>query len=328
MSLPISVLYISYTGLLDPLGQSQVLQYVLGLARQHRMTLLTFERPAALCQHNQLAAIREQCITAGVDWHYLTYHNRPNLPATAYDTAMGVRQGIKLARAANARIVHCRSYIAGLMGLAVSRATGAKHIFDMRGFWPDERVDGGIWHRASAKYRVFKRLERSLFLNTDHVVSLTQAAAIEIEQFPYLGSRCPPISVIPTCTNLGLFRPPDTTPTQARTRGFTLGYVGSTGSWYLFDEVALAVSALFERYLDAQFVVVNQEDHDYIRHRLLHAGVDLSRVTIVAAEFSSVPKQIARMDAGIFFIKPTWSKRASCPTRFWQWASRVSPIAG
>lgn len=39
-------LYITYTGLLDPLGQSQVLQYVLGLAPKHKMTVLSFEKPA------------------------------------------------------------------------------------------------------------------------------------------------------------------------------------------------------------------------------------------------------------------------------------------
>ena len=43
-----SILYISYTGLLDPLGESQVLQYVRELACSHRMTLLTFEKAEAL----------------------------------------------------------------------------------------------------------------------------------------------------------------------------------------------------------------------------------------------------------------------------------------
>ena len=47
----ISALYISYTGLLDPLGQSQVLQYVIGLARQHCMTLLSPEENH--CGHDE-----------------------------------------------------------------------------------------------------------------------------------------------------------------------------------------------------------------------------------------------------------------------------------
>ena len=32
-----------------------------------------------------------------------------------------------------------------LMALPAKRMTGAKLLFDMRGFWADERVDGGLW---------------------------------------------------------------------------------------------------------------------------------------------------------------------------------------
>ena len=96
----ISILYISYTGLLDPLGQSQVLQYVMQLADTHRMTLLTFEKPELLEDSAALEALRAKCRDAGVDWHYLTYHRRPNLPATLYDVIAGTINGIRLARRA------------------------------------------------------------------------------------------------------------------------------------------------------------------------------------------------------------------------------------
>ena len=42
------VLFISYNGMLDPLGQSQVLPYLRELAKRGvRFTLLSFERPKA-----------------------------------------------------------------------------------------------------------------------------------------------------------------------------------------------------------------------------------------------------------------------------------------
>lgn len=322
MSVTTRVLYISYTGLLDPLGQSQVLQYVLGLAREHRMTLLTFEKPAALADAARVADIRAQCKAAGVSWHHLRYHNRPNLPATLYDLLNGIRVGVRLARETGAQVVHCRSYIAGLMGLAVKRTTGAKYIFDMRGFWPDERVDGGIWRKTSPQYRVFKAVERRLFLGADHVVSLTRAGVREFERFDYLQGRVPPVSVIPTCTNLELFQPP----LQPHTSdGFTLGYIGSVGSWYMFEEVARVVRMLFDAQPDARFKVINKGGHDAIRHALGQAGVDLSRVDIKAVTYDQVGVEVGRMDAGIFFIKPAWSKRASCPTRMGEFLACGKP---
>jgi len=316
-----STLYISYTGLLDPLGQSQVLQYVRELAASHLINVLSFEKPEALADKARVQELKAHCQTSGIDWHPRVWHNRPvGALATAYDIIAGSRHAIRLARAQNAEIVHCRSYIAGLMGLAVKRATGARFVFDMRGFWPDERVDGGIWSRRSLNYRVFKRAERRLFLGADHVVSLTQAGVREFERFDYLQEMVPASSVIPTCTNLDLFRVVDV-PSAC----FTLGYVGSVGSWYLFDTVAKAVALAFEKRSDARFLVVTQGNQDAVRTALRNAGVDLQRVEIRAAAFSDVPGQIARMDAGLFFIRPAWSKRASCPTRMGEFLACGKP---
>lgn len=319
-----NVLYVSYTGLLDPLGQSQVLQYVLGLAREHNITLLTFEKPNALANTAEISALTEKCQSAGIDWHRLTYHNRPGIPATVYDIIQGMSKATRLARAAKVEVVHTRSYIAGMIGLAVKRRTGARFIFDMRGFWPDERVDGGIWKRDWVRYRAFKRVERRLFLGADHVVSLTRAGAREIEKFDYLHGRMPRISVIPTCTNLELFHPVDTP--EREPENLILGYVGSAGSWYMFAEVARAVRILFEMRPDARFLVINKGDHDAIREWLLEARVDLERVEIRSATYAQVSQQIARMDAGIFFIKPVWSKRASSPTRLGEFLACGKPV--
>ncbi|ATI44036.1 hypothetical protein CBW24_18000 (plasmid) [Pacificitalea manganoxidans] len=317
-----SVLYISYTGLMDPLGQSQVLQYVLALGRAgHRMTVLSFEKPEALNDPERVAAMRSLCREADVNWRPRIWHNKPvGILATLYDLSAGRRQAIRIAREVGAEVVHCRSYIASLMGLAVKRATGAKLIFDMRGFWPDERVDGGIWSKASAPYRVFKRVERSLFLNADHIVSLTKAGVREYEAFDYMKDEPPKSTVIPTCTNLDMFRP-ETAPREA----FTLGYVGSVGSWYLFDDVAKAVARTFALRPDARFLVVTKGNHDLVRKALDKAGADPERIQVLSVDFSEVGRHIGRMDAGIFFIRPAWSKRASCPTRMGEFLASGKP---
>jgi len=313
-------LYITYTGLLDPLGQSQVLQYVLGLASAHEMTVLSYEKPTNLADTARLTALEERLHNAGVTWHRRIWHRKPGIPATIYDINRGIAQATRIVREADIQVVHCRSYIGSMIGMAVKKRTGAKLIFDMRGFWPDERVEGGIWRAGSAPYRFFKRVERKLFLNADHVVSLTRAGVREIAQMPYLKGRMPPVSVIPTCTNLTLFHP---VPVQHQ--GFTLGYVGSVGSWYMFAEVAQAVARLFQLREDARFLVVNKGGHDLIRAELGQAGVDMARVEITESPFDRVAEQVGRMDAGIFFIKPVWSKRASCPTRMGEFLACGKP---
>ncbi|MCB2017005.1 MAG: hypothetical protein KDF54_05780, partial [Hydrogenophaga sp.] len=142
-------------------------------------------------------------------------------------------------------------------------------------------------------------------------------------QFDYLRGRVPPVSVIPTCTNLDLFRP--VPGPGASGAGFTLGYIGSVGSWYMFEEVARVVRMLFDAQPDARFKVINKGGHDAIRQALSQAGVDLSRVDIKAVSYDQVGVEVGAMDAGIFFIKPAWSKRASCPTRMGEFLACGKP---
>jgi hypothetical protein len=51
----LKVLYVTYDGLLDPLGSSQVVPYVLGLAaRGVEIDVLSFEKPEALADRDHL----------------------------------------------------------------------------------------------------------------------------------------------------------------------------------------------------------------------------------------------------------------------------------
>src|SRR4051794_168039 len=86
------VLYLSYDGMCDPLGGSQVLPYLVGLARRgHRITLISFEKPER--SGDERAAVGQTCDEVGIEWHPLTYHKRPTLLSSMYD----VRQMRRLA---------------------------------------------------------------------------------------------------------------------------------------------------------------------------------------------------------------------------------------
>ena len=51
-----------------------------------------------------------------------------------------------------------------------------KLIFDIRGFWADEKHDRLNWSKKSYKYRFFKELERYLMRKADFIVTLTAAS--------------------------------------------------------------------------------------------------------------------------------------------------------
>lgn len=317
------VLFISYTGLLEPLGQSQVLAYQEKLAADHPVHLLTFERGDDLAIPSRVEAVQERVRRAGIHWHPLRYHKRFSLLTTLWDILMGIWKGWRLVRTHGLRIVHARSYVAGVMALALKHLTGARFLFDMRGFWVDERVDGGLWPRGGTLYLLGKWVERRLLLGADHLVSLTHAAAEEIRTFDYLQGSLPPITVIPTCADLTRFRPLG----SGRDEGsWTLGYVGSVGTWYLFDEAVAVFKEIAERRGNAKFLILNRGSHGYILDRLAVAGVPQDRFELLEASHSEIPVRMARMNAGVFFYKTAYSRAACAPTKLGEFLGCGVPV--
>lgn len=306
------VLFISYDGMLEPLGQSQVLAYIERLSLSRPIYLISFEKTKDWANRSERQELRARMVTAGIAWYPLRYHKKPAAIGTAWDIIRGTCVGLWLTIRYRLIIIHARSYVPSVMALFIRRLTGARFVFDMRGFWADERVDGGLWPRFGCMYRVAKWFEHRFLSRADHIVSLTHAAVGVMKRLKFLQCRMPPFTVIPTCADLRRFKPADN---DLQGGPFVLGYVGSVGTWYMFHQVVETFAILRKLQPDARFLVVNRGEHEYIRLSFKKVGVPESSVEIISAAHSEVPALMARMSAGIFFIKPAFSKQASAPTK-------------
>lgn len=316
------VLYISYDGMLEPLGQSQVIAYLERLTGDARIHVISYEKPTDRSDTAKVAALADRLERAGIAWHPLTYHKRPTVPATLFDIAQGMAVALWLAARHGLGIVHARSYIPALIGWAVKLLTGAKLLFDMRGLWADERTDGGIWPAGGRVYRTVKRLERTLLGGADHIVTLTHASKEVIAAFPYRIDA--PISVIPTCADLDRFTPGK----GSKVEPFTLGYLGSIGTWYMFDEVLACFKLIRAKQKDARLLVVNRNEQDLVRRLVAEAGIPESALELTSADHGEVPAQVRRMSAGAAIIKPVFSKIASAPTKLAEYLGCGVPCLG
>jgi glycosyltransferase involved in cell wall biosynthesis len=319
------ILYVSYDGMAEPLGESQVIAYLELLADKNTIHIVSFEKPAELDDPVKMASVRDRLSKAGIGWTPLRYHSRPSVPATTYDIVHGQAAVLALARSLRADIIHVRSYIPALMALPARRFLGAKLLFDIRGFWPDERVDGGLWPRDGALFRTVKRLERNLFRSADHIVTLTKASVPVIEDLGYWDTTAPPVTVIPTCANLDLFAPP---PTPRLDRPFIVGYVGSFGTWYLLDETLRLFGAIRAEQPDAQLLIVNRHEHDAVRAAAERVGIDAKLIEIASTSHGDVPQSIQRMHCASALIKPCYSKISSAPTKLAEYLGCGVPCVG
>jgi glycosyltransferase involved in cell wall biosynthesis len=319
------VLYISYDGILEPLGQSQVLGYLEKLAVKNEISLISFEKRSYPSNKSNKEELRQRLRAVHVTWIPLKYHKSPSVIATALDVVVGTFVAAYISIIWRPQIVHARSYVPALIALLIKRITRANFIFDMRGFWADERTDAGLWPIDGRLYRLTKWFERRFLLAADHIVTLTYSSLAPLRAMHSQVKHLPPITVVPTCVDLNRF----TQVNFLRPReNFTLGYVGSLGTWYLLEEMLILFKILQDRRRDARLLVVNRNEHAELKAAATKLGIDPVRIEIVSAAFSEVPSLINRMDAGLMLIKPCFSKIASAPTKLAEYLGCGVPCFG
>ncbi len=322
-----TVLYISYDGMTDPLGQSQVIPYLTGLAKRgHQITVLSCEK------RHHFALLHERCeavfADSGIAWHHVRYSKRPPVLSTYLDLARMRRIGKKLAKGKLFDIVHCRTVLSVLVGQPLARRQDARLIFDMRGFWADERVEGSLWSLSNPVYRrvynYFKRKEHQFFREADLVITLTERAKEFIQSLSSGPEDSAKIAVVPCCVDTDHFSPeavdPEVVSRHREELGlagdtFVLTYLGSLGTRYMLGEMMRFFAVLRRQAEGARFLIVTRDDTSLIDSAASEAGVDPSAISIVSTTYEEIPNLIALANASVFFIKTGVSGKAVSPTK-------------
>src|SRR5829696_8954004 len=261
-------LYICYFGVREPLVQTQVIPYLLEIAKGGvGVSLLTFE-PTELSETEE-RSVREELAGKGVTWHSLRYHKRFSVVATAYDVLQGSRFVRGLLQREKFDVLHSRVHIPMLMAALARKFSPVKPklLFDIRGFFPEEYTDAGVWKADGLLYRSVKKVERWLMKQADGFVVLTERARSIL--FPEstdsgMDKFGRPVEVIPCCVNLERFA------SASRESGaeirnklglgdrFVMTYVGAFGGWYMAVETADFYGQLKKRKSDAFALVLTQ----------------------------------------------------------------------
>jgi glycosyltransferase involved in cell wall biosynthesis len=307
-----NILYITYDGLLEPLGMSQVWQYQKKLGKDHNVIILSYEKSEDLIN---IHALELEIKKSDVVWVRLSYHKSPSIIATTYDIFYGFISVLRIIKKYDVDFIHSRSYVATIIAYLVNKKTDLNYIFDMRGFWADEKVDGGVWKKTSFLYKFIKYIERKLLFNAEQIVTLTHAGKKDIKSLKCTKDSIDRISVIPTCANLDIFRPFLLEESNIEEDVFVLGYVGSVGTFYMFDEVLKSFKKLIKVKKNSKLIIINKNQHDYIKSCIHKENMKDLDIEVRSADYQDMTKEINAFDAGIFYIKPSFSKRSSSPTR-------------
>ncbi len=320
-----NILYISYDGLTDPLGQSQILPYVIGLTKAgYNFTIISAEKPERY--NNGKHEIATICKKNNIDWQPINYTKKPPILSTVKDIKSIGKLAEKLHKQKQFSVVHCRSYISSIVGLKMQKKYGIKFIFDMRGFWADERVDGKIWDLTKPHYKMvykyFKKKEKQFLENADAIVSLTHIGK-QIMQNKWGVTK--PIYVIPCAVDTNLFKALNKK-LSIQNNKLTLGYLGSIGTWYMLDEMLDFFKLLLKTYPNAKFKFITTETPATILNKAIAKNINTEHFEIAPAKRNNVPKELSKINVGIFFIKPVFSKQSSSPVKQGEFMSMGIPV--
>jgi glycosyltransferase involved in cell wall biosynthesis len=183
------ITYLSVDSLSDSVGASQVLPYVEALARRGfklRLCSLEKDRPSP--------STARRLAEAGVRWEPRPFGGRGALNGLAR-----VAKGARCLR--GAELVHARSDLPAASALL---ARCPRWIWDMRGFWADERIEMGLLRQGSPAERAMRAVERASARRAGGIVALSAAAIEELaaRHGPQVRAKA---TVITTCVDLERF---------------------------------------------------------------------------------------------------------------------------
>ncbi len=317
------VLYLTYDGLTDNLGQSQILPYVFCLQQAgHRFHIISCEKPINFnARYPTIQTLLQQ---HKVTHTPLFYTKHPPVLSTILDVIKLLRNAKQLHAQHQFEVVHCRSYITALVGLYMKRKYGTKFVFDMRGFWANERVDGNLWQLSNPLYKwvynYFKRKEEQFVQESDAVVSLTHAGLIEMQRWNYTPTIETKTSIIPCCADFNHFKPMPYNTALAKELNIlptqqVLCYLGSLGTWYLLNEMLLLFKTLLAQQPNYVFLLITTDDPNLVWNACATHHINNQHIRITKANREQIPAYLSLVDWGVSFIKPSYSKLSSSPTK-------------
>ncbi len=312
-------IYFSYDGLLDPLGQSQILPYLECLIRsKHSFIVVSYEK--AERKTEDILALTRRLSDLGVVWVHLPF--RAGKFEFVKRLVLGINALRKITRSVGLNIVHLRGFMpAVIFKLSMIRVP---HLYDFRGFALEEWAETGKIRQGSLSYLVLRWIDRKAVKTACGLVVL-ECSAESLLRKTYTVPNVP-FKVIRTCTDVSLY--------QARKdsednllRG-PIGFVllGGARRPYRPDLALRLISQLLDAGVDCRIDFVNERDHEEIISISKTLGFPQDKFSILKLNQRDVPKALERYDCGMVFLDSSPWRRVCSPTKIGEYFAAGLPV--
>ncbi|HEX3597854.1 MAG TPA: glycosyltransferase, partial [Polyangiaceae bacterium] len=329
------VLFLTVDGLLQGLGYSQVVRIVEGLAKNgYRYDIASLERPKDLERIDARAALEARLAAAGVRWFCEPYDTSGSARSAASNIGRLARLVARRTATDDYGLVHARSYLAAVPSVMALAMRRVPYLFDVRGYWIDERVEEGRWFTNPVALAVARAAEQAQFRAAAGVVTLTELQAGDLRNGAFGPQRGRPIVAIPTCADYDEFEMGRresyrcvSADVLAKLEGrLVIGFVGSLNRSYLSEEAAKLARLVLDRRTDAFVLALGTQRTEYAGLFARH-GIPADRFLVQPVDHREMPEWVSLIRWGILLLDSPFAKRGSMPTKLAEFfAAGVRPI--
>lgn len=307
-------IYITFDGLRDPLGQSQILPYLNNLNTNENIFIFSFEKVSKLNQYFKL--------NKNITHYSVSFQNSKFKILKIFNILNFFFLILRKIFFKKVKIIHCRGLYPAILGLMIKKIKKTKLIYDMRGFSVEEKVDNEVINLHSyfgkVLFYMLKSLERNVIENSDAIVVLTNKAKDFLQKNYKINSK---ISVIPCSVCYNKFNSENfkkikkkllrrlNVPEEAR----VLIYIGSFGKYYLINDILNVYYKLNETIKNLFFLIITNDNKDS-KFNYMNKKFD-NKIIVKTVNWRNIPKILSIADISISLIRQTFAKIASTPTK-------------
>lgn len=306
-------IYITFDGLSDPLGQSQILPY-LKMINCNKFQLKIFSLEKKITKKNIF-------FNTKIEWRYIEFEKRKNKLLKFLNYIQFLWLIITNCKNDNIKLIHCRGFPSVIIGTILKIIKKTSIIYDMRGFWVDEKKDNlSLDIKKKFDFLIYfslKKIEKIIIKKADFIVVLTNKAK------KYLNNnfnRKNKVFVIPCSVNYKQFNYQKYLPIKKfiynklkfSPNQKILVYVGSYGNYYLSKDVLDIYFSLKNFIKDFSLLIIT---NNKIEFQKLVKNIHAKDIRIINLNWNEIPKYLSICNISISLIKPTFAKIASTPTK-------------
>lgn len=313
-------IYLTFDGLTDPLGQSQIIPYLdTFITDDSDFYLVSLEKKKKI-NKNLLDDIKKK---SNFFWEYFYFSETKNKLLKAFEILKVLFICIKISFNKNVLSIHCRGFHPSIVGIIIKYLFNTKIIFDMRGFWIDEKVDTKRINKTSIIdsfiFKILKKLESFLLKKSDFIVVLTLKVKNYLLKTKNLNEER--LFVIPCSVDYKNF--------YIESKKFNknelfnklnlkndykiICYCGSISEYYMIDEMFHLFEKLYNKNKKYYFLLITNQKIDLNKN--LYNKEYKDNIILQNSEWKNIPGLLSCADVMLSLIKPTFAKIASSPTK-------------